>query len=329
MLKLIAKLFGTKSEKDIKRAMPLVEATKKEEEKLTAMSHDELRGQTKEVQDYINEQLKPIDDQLASLHKQVNDQPDLDLHEKEAIFNQIDQIEKDRNKELEKVLTSVLPRAFAIVRETARRFKENKYLEVTATEQDHHFALRHPNIKIEGGKALWHNQWMAAGNMITWDMVHYDVQIIGGIVLHEGKISEMATGEGKTLVATFPAFLNALARRGVHIVSVNNYLVVRDSEWMGPLFQFHGLTVDCIDKHEPNSVARRNAYQADITYGTITNSALTTCAITWLAKPKSWCKEVIISPWSMRSIACSWMKPVHPSLFPARSRVEISMNFMI
>ncbi len=268
MLKLIAKLFGTKSEKDIKRAMPLVEATKKEEEKLKSLSHDELRGQTKEVQSYINEQLKPIDDQLASLHKQVSDQPDLDLHEKEAIFNQIDQIEKDRNKELEKVLTDILPRAFAIVRETARRFKENEYLEVTATEADHHFALRHPNIKIEGGKALWHNQWMAAGNMITWDMVHYDVQIIGGIVLHEGKISEMATGEGKTLVATFPAFLNALAKRGVHIVSVNTYLVVRDSEWMGPLFQFHGLTVDCIDKHEPNSIARRNAYQADITYGT-------------------------------------------------------------
>jgi preprotein translocase subunit SecA len=268
MLKLIAKLFGTKSEKDIKRVMPLVETTKKEEEKLKGMSHDELRGQTKEVQNYINEQLKPIDDQLAALHKQVSDQPDLDLHAKEAIFNQIDQIEKDRNKELEKVLMDALPKAFAIVRETARRFKENEYLEVTATEADHHFALKHPNIKIEGGKALWHNQWMAAGNMITWDMVHYDVQIIGGIVLHEGKISEMATGEGKTLVATFPAFLNALARRGVHIVSVNNYLVVRDSEWMGPLFQFHGLTVDCIDKHEPNSTARRTAYQADITYGT-------------------------------------------------------------
>jgi len=204
MLKLIAKLFGTKSEKDIKRAMPLVEATQKEEEKLKGMSHDELRGQTKEVQNYINEQLKPIDDQLAGLHKQISDQPDLDLHAKEAIFNQIDQIEKDRNKELEKVLMNALPKAFAIVRETARRFKENEYLEVTATEADHHFALKHPNIKIEGGKALWHNQWMAAGNMITWDMVHYDVQIIGGIVLHEGKISEMATGEGKNPGGNIP-----------------------------------------------------------------------------------------------------------------------------
>ncbi|NOT75025.1 MAG: preprotein translocase subunit SecA [Cyclobacteriaceae bacterium] len=268
MLKLIAKLFGTKSEKDIKRVMPLVEATQREGEKLKSISHDELRGQTTEVQDIINANLKPIDDQLAGLHKQVNDHPDLDLHEKEAIFNQIDQIEKDRNKELEKVLMDVLPRAFAIVRETARRFKENEYLEVAATEMDHHLALRHENIKISGDKALWHNQWMAAGNLIKWDMVHYDVQIIGGIVLHEGKIAEMATGEGKTLVATFPTFLNALAKRGVHIVTVNNYLATRDSEWMAPLFQFHGLTIDCIDKHEPNSIARRNAYQADITYGT-------------------------------------------------------------
>ena len=268
MLKLIAKLFGTKSDKDIKRVMPLVEDTKRAGEKLKGVSHDELRQQTAEVQSYINEKLKPIDDQLAGLHKQISDQPDLDLHAKEAIFNQIDQIEKDRNKELERILIEVLPKAFAIMRETARRFKENEYLEVTAQESDRQFATKYDHIKIEGDKARWHNQWMAAGNMITWDMVHYDVQIIGGIVLHEGKIAEMATGEGKTLVATFPAFLNALAKRGVHIVTVNNYLATRDSEWMGPLFQFHGLTIDCIDKHEPNSIARRNAYQADITYGT-------------------------------------------------------------
>ena len=268
MLKLIAKLFGSKSAKDIKRIMPLVEDTKREGEKLKNVSHDELRRQTTELQAYINEKLKPIDDQLAGLHKQVSDQPDLDLHAKEAIFNQIDQIEKDRNKELELILMEVLPRAFAIMRETARRFKENEFLEVTAQESDRQFAAKYEHIKIEGDKARWHNQWMAAGNMITWDMVHYEVQIIGGIVLHEGKIAEMATGEGKTLVATFPAFLNALARRGVHIVTVNNYLATRDSEWMGPLFQFHGLTIDCIDKHEPNSIARRNAYRADITYGT-------------------------------------------------------------
>jgi len=268
MLKLIAKLFGTKSEKDIKLMAPLVEDTKAEGEKLKSISNDELRQKSVEVQHYINEQLKNIDDQLAELHKRIADQADMPLNEKEFIFSQIDKIEKERNTELEKVLIKVLPLAFAIVRETASRLKENDYIEVTAQDFDRAFAAKYPNVKIVGDKAQWHNQWMAAGNMIKWDMVHYDVQIIGGIALHEGKIAEMATGEGKTLVATFPAFLNALARRGVHIVSVNTYLVVRDSEWMAPLFQFHGLTVDCIDKHEPNSIARRNAYQADVVYGT-------------------------------------------------------------
>lgn len=268
MLKLIAKLFGTKSDKDIKRMMPLVEKTKQEGQALLTISHDELRNQTRQIESRIAEALKPIDDQIAALHKQIADSPEMDLHEKEALFQQIDALGLTRNKELEKVLIEVLPKAFAIVRETARRFKENSVLEVTATEQDHRFAAQYENVTIEGDKARWANQWKAAGNLVTWDMVHYDVQIIGGIALHEGKIAEMATGEGKTLVATFPAFLNALARRGVHIVTVNNYLATRDSEWMGPLFMFHGLRCDCIDKHEPNSNARRNAYQADITYGT-------------------------------------------------------------
>jgi preprotein translocase subunit SecA len=268
MLKFITKLFGTKSEKDIKRMMPMVEETKAEGEKLKSISHDELRNKSVEIQHYINAQLKDIDDQLADLHKKIADQRDLELSEKEFIFAQIDRIEKERNTELEKVLLKVLPLAFAVVRETARRFKENEYIEVTAQDFDRGFAARFQNVKIVGDKAHWYNQWMAAGNMIKWDMVHYDVQIIGGIALHEGKISEMATGEGKTLVASFPSFLNALAKRGVHIVTVNNYLATRDSEWMAPLFMFHGLTIDCIDKHEPNSIARRNAYQADITYGT-------------------------------------------------------------
>ena len=268
MLKLLAKIFGDKSQKDIKRMMPLVEQTKIEGEKLRTISHDELRDQTRQIQVEINAHLKPIDDQLASLHARIAEHPEMDLNEKEALFAQIDKLEGDRNKELEKVLMQVLPRAFAVIRETARRLKENEYLEVTATDHDRLLAARHENVKIVGDKAHWHRQWMAAGNMITWDMVHYEVQIIGGIALHEGKISEMATGEGKTLVATFPAFLNALAKRGVHVVTVNDYLARRDSEWMGPLFQFHGLHVDCIDKHEPNSIARRNAYQADITYGT-------------------------------------------------------------
>src|SRR5687767_3315677 len=268
MLKLIAKLFGTKSEKDIKRVMPLVEETKQEGERIKSLSNDALRGETKKIQEQINQELKNIDDQLAGLHQKIADNPSLDINEKESLFGQIDKLEEDRNKELEKVLLKVLPKAFAIVRETARRFKENEYLEVTTQDFDRVYAASHENVKVEGDKAKWHNKWMAAGNMVTWDMVHYEVQIIGGIVLHEGKIAEMATGEGKTLVATLPAFLNALARRGVHIVTVNNYLATRDSEWMAPIFQFHGITVDCIDKHEPNSIARRNAYKADITYGT-------------------------------------------------------------
>lgn len=268
MLKFIAKILGSKSQKDIKSIMPLVEQTKAEGEKLLSISNDDLRNKTVEIQAFINEKLKHTDDRLAELHQKIVDQPELDLNDKEAIFAEIDKIEKERNTELEGVLKEVLPQAFAIVKETAKRFKENEVLEVTARDFDRVMAATHENVKLVGDKALWKNQWMAAGNLIQWDMVHYDVQIIGGIVLHEGKIAEMATGEGKTLVATFPTFLNALAKRGVHIVTVNNYLAQRDSEWMAPLFQFHGLTVDCIDKHQPNSPERRKAYEADITYGT-------------------------------------------------------------
>lgn len=268
MLKLIAKLLGNKSTRDIKRLMPLVDQAKQDWEQVKALTNDELRNETIKIQDTINAELKGIDDKLASLHQKIADSPDLDINEKESVFAEIDRIELDRNKELEKVLLKVLPRTFAIVRDTARRFKENAYLEVTARDFDRQFATTHENIKIVGDKAHWYNQWMAAGNLVTWDMVHYDVQLIGGAVLHEGKVAEMATGEGKTLVATLPAFLNALAKRSVHIVTVNNYLATRDSEWMAPIYMFHGLTVDCIDKYEPNSQARRKAYQADITYGT-------------------------------------------------------------
>ncbi|MFN5168246.1 MAG: preprotein translocase subunit SecA [Cyclobacteriaceae bacterium] len=268
MLKFIAKIFGTKSDRDIKRMMPLVEETKTEYEKLKSLSHDQLRDRTRQVQQAIADGLKSIDDQFATLHQKMADRPEMELSEKEELFGAIDKLESERNKELEKVLMQVLPQAFAIVRDTARRFKENNFIEVAATEFDRQQAARYEHVTIEGDKARWQNEWVAAGNKIKWDMLHYDVQIIGGIALHEGKIAEMATGEGKTLVATFPAFLNALAKRGVHIVTVNDYLARRDSEWMGPLFQFHGLEVDCIDKHEPNTMARRNAYRADITYGT-------------------------------------------------------------
>ncbi|MFC6998310.1 preprotein translocase subunit SecA [Rufibacter roseus] len=266
--KTVAKIFGTKSERDIKGVMPYVALINEEFAKLAALSDDQLRARTQEVQAVIAERLKPIDDKIAALRQRIEDEPELDITQKEDIFLEIDQLEKDRNKDLEVVLMEVLPQAFAIVKETARRFKENGQLTVTATELDHEFASRKSNVQINGDKAVWANKWNAAGTEVTWDMLHYDVQLIGGIVLHQGKIAEMATGEGKTLVATLPAFLNALAKRGVHVVTVNDYLAKRDSEWMAPLFEFHGITIDCIDKHQPNTDARRKAYLADITYGT-------------------------------------------------------------
>ena len=184
----------------------------------------------------------------------------------EEVYTRIDKIEKDINLKIEEKLNEVLPVAFSIVKETAKRFKENEILEVTASDFDRDLAAVKSHVTIEGSKALWKNRWMAGGNEIVWDMVHYDVQLIGGVVLHQGKIAEMATGEGKTLVATLPVFLNALAGRGVHLVTVNDYLAKRDSEWMGPIYEFHGLSVDCIDRHQPNSEARRKAYNADITF---------------------------------------------------------------
>ncbi|MBF9251938.1 preprotein translocase subunit SecA [Pontibacter sp. 172403-2] len=266
--KTVAKVFGTKSDRDIKEVMPYVAKINEEYAKLAGLSGDELRQRTAEVKRVIDERLKPIDEQIAGLHKRIADEPELDIVQKENIFSEIDELEKQRNKDLEVVLMEVLPAAFAIVKETARRWKEDGQMEVTATEQDRAFAATKANVQIEGDKAIWLNKWVAAGTEITWDMLHYDVQLIGGVVLHQGKIAEMATGEGKTLVATLPAFLNALAKRGVHVVTVNDYLAKRDSEWVGPLFEFHGLTIDCIDKHQPNSEARRKAYRADITYGT-------------------------------------------------------------
>jgi preprotein translocase subunit SecA len=264
----LAKVFGSKSDKDIKLVMPYVEQIHTEFEKLQSISDDELRAKTEEIKATIDADLKDIDDQIAALHQEVDGDTKMDLEEKEAKFNRIDQLEEDRNAALEKALMMVLPLGFAVVKETARRFKEQKQLRVTATLFDKQLAAEHPHVTIEGEQATWHNRWIAGGSEITWDMVHYDVQLVGGIVLHQGKIAEMATGEGKTLVATLPAYLNALARRGVHIVTVNDYLAKRDSEWMAPLFQFHQLTIDCIDRHDPNSEARRQAYACDITYGT-------------------------------------------------------------
>jgi len=267
MLGFLAKIFGSKSERDIKALQPLVKQTNEAYAQLSSLSNDELRHKTIEFKATIAAALADIDEKIANTKQQAEAQ-DLALSEKTALYDEVDALGKERDVELEKVLQQILPEAFAVIKETSRRLSENETLEVTATPYDREYAARKSNVKIVGDKAYWANKWEAAGTEVAWNMVHYDVQLIGGMVLHSGKIAEMATGEGKTLVSTLPAYLNALAGQGVHIVTVNDYLARRDSEWNGPLFEFHGLRVDCIDKHEPNSPERRNAYLADITYGT-------------------------------------------------------------
>ncbi|WP_410220216.1 preprotein translocase subunit SecA [Pedobacter sp.] len=267
MLGFLAKIFGTKSERDIKALQPIVAQINEEYNKLSSLSNDELRAKTTEFKATIASGLADIDAKIADLKAQAENSG-LSLQEKTNIYEEVDALGKERDTELEKILKEILPAAFAVVKETSRRLTENEVLEVTATQFDRDLAARKNNVKIVGDKALWANRWDAAGNEVVWNMVHYDVQLIGGMVLHSGKIAEMATGEGKTLVSTLPAYLNALAGQGVHIVTVNDYLARRDSEWNAPLFEFHGLSVDCIDKHQPNSEERRKAYLADITYGT-------------------------------------------------------------
>jgi preprotein translocase subunit SecA len=268
MLQFISKLFGSKSDRDVKGIQPIVEKVKNEFTKLQGISNDELRALTAGFKETISTGLASIDTELQAIKDRITTELEMDVNEKVELYTQQDKLEKDRNKALEVILMDILPQGFAVIKETARRLKENPTLEVTASDFDRELAAKKTNVVIKGDKAIHHNTWLAAGNAVTWDMVHYDVQLIGGIVLHQGKIAEMATGEGKTLVATLPAYLNALAGQGVHIVTVNDYLARRDSEWMGPLYEFHGLSVDCIDKHEPNSEERRKAYLADITFGT-------------------------------------------------------------
>lgn len=268
MFEFITKLFGNKSSRDIKEITPLVERTKEEYEKLQTISHDELRHRTIEFKQRIKEYLSGVSNEIKQIRTRIESELAMPIHEKVELYTRIEKLEKEENKLLEEVLMQILPEAFAVVKETAKRFMQNEFIEVTATEKDRDLAAHKSNVEIKGDKAMHHNTWLAAGNPVKWEMVHYDVQLIGGIVLHQGKISEMGTGEGKTLVATLPAYLNALAGKGVHIVTVNDYLARRDSEWMGPLYEFHGLSVDCIDKHEPNSEERRKAYLADITFGT-------------------------------------------------------------
>jgi len=269
MAGLLSILFGgNKSEKDVKKIRPLVGQINSFFDQYQTISNDDLRGKTHVFRLRIKEYLKDIDNQIETKKEEAESLHSADIAGRDAIYRQIDEMRKDRDKKLEEVLQEILPEAFAVVKETARRFKDNPQLESTATELDKTFAATKKYIRIEGDKAIYKNSWPAGGTMITWNMVHYDVQLIGGIVLHQGKIAEMATGEGKTLVSTLPAYLNALAGHGVHIVTVNDYLARRDSEWNGTLFEWLGLTVDCIDKHQPNSEERRKAYASDIIYGT-------------------------------------------------------------
>lgn len=263
--KLLSKIFGNKSTRDMKEIQPWVEKIKKAEPAIQALDNDGLRAKTQELKNIIQSSANDIKEKITELKGKIEDTP---IEDREPIFSQIDKLEKEVLERYDNKLDEVLPDAFAIVRETARRFSQNEEITVTATDFDRELAATHDFVRIDGDKAIYQNHWIAGGNEITWNMVHYDVQLFGGVVLHQGKIAEMATGEGKTLVATLPVFLNALTGNGVHVVTVNDYLAKRDSEWMGTIYMFHGLSVDCIDKHQPNSAARRKAYQADITFGT-------------------------------------------------------------
>tara|TARA_B110000037_G_scaffold214445_1_gene270358 strand:- start:768 stop:4079 length:3312 start_codon:yes stop_codon:yes gene_type:complete len=265
--KVFGKVFGNKHEKDVKAIQPVVDQINLEYAKLNSISNDELRAKTAAFKKQITDYTADVEAQIVALREKADDIK-IDLDDKEEIFNQVDILIKEKDVKIEEILKQILPQAFAVVKETSRRFTENETLSSTATDFDKDLAVSGDFVKIEGDKAIYKNQWKAAGVEVDWNMIHYDVQLVGGVVLHEGKIAEMMTGEGKTLVSTLPAYLNALPELGVHIVTVNNYLSIRDSEWNAPIFNFLGLRVDCVDKHQPNSDGRRHAYNADITYGT-------------------------------------------------------------
>ncbi len=269
MIGFISKLFGgNKSDKDVKKILPIVQKVNEHFAAYASLSNDQLRNKTQEFRQRIQAHLASTDEAIAAKNKEAEELPFSDLVGKDAIYQEVDKLKKDRDKKIEEVLQEILPEAFAVIKETARRFKENTEVASTATQLDRDLSVKNDYISIDGEKAIYKNTWTAGGGQITWNMLHYDVQLIGGAVLHSGKISEMATGEGKTLVSTLPAYLNALPGEGVHIVTVNDYLARRDQEWNGPIFEWLGLKVDCIDKHQPNSEERRRAYLADITYGT-------------------------------------------------------------
>jgi len=263
----VLKIFvGDKSEKDVKAMQPLVDQIKSFENELEQISNDELRNKTLSFKAKIAEDISHLTDQIKALEEEVKVSNDIDKNEDTYI--EIDKLKEEAYKITEGTLNEILPEAFAVVKETAKRFANNETLTVVASEFDRKISGTKEYVTLEDDTAIWNNSWDAAGKEVTWDMVHYDVQLIGGIALHQGKIAEMQTGEGKTLVATLPLYLNALAGKGSHLVTVNDYLAKRDSAWMAPIFEFHGLSVDCIDHHRPNSEGRRAAYNADITYGT-------------------------------------------------------------
>ncbi len=266
--KVLKTFVGSKSDRDFKELSPIIDEVATPFDAYSSLSNDELRAKTGELKNRIAEKTKPHEDEIANLKEKIETDLNLSIADKEAIYIQIDKLDKEILDQIEEVLKEIQGEAFAVVKETARRFTENKEIEVTATQMDKDMAAERESVEIKGEKATFYNTWLAAGVEVSWEMIHYDVQLIGGRVLHEGKIAEMMTGEGKTLVATLPVYLNALAGKGVHLVTVNDYLAKRDSEWMAPIFEFHGLTVDCIDKHDPNSPERRKAYLADVTYGT-------------------------------------------------------------
>ncbi|MBR5053709.1 MAG: preprotein translocase subunit SecA, partial [Bacteroidaceae bacterium] len=263
--KFLVKIFGDKKSRDLKAYRPMVEAVLQVYPEIQALSNDELRERSKAIRQRIQDSVTDLRQQIQTLKDKI---PGTDIQDRAPIFAQIDKLEKDVLETFEKALDKERAEVFAIVKRTAELFATNETIEVTANDFDRDLAAKHDFVDIEGDKAIYYNHWVAGGNDLKWDMIHFDVQLFGGVVLHQGKIAEMATGEGKTLVATLPVFLNALTRNGVHVVTVNDYLAKRDSEWMGPLYMFHGLSVDCIDKHQPNSDARRKAYQADVTFGT-------------------------------------------------------------
>jgi len=267
MANFLKKLFGTKADRDLKQLNPTLKLILAAYDRIDKLSDDDLRAESAALRAKVRAYTAAEEEKVSQIREQLSD-PEMEVSRKEKMATELDELTKTIDKKIEEILDQVLPEAFAIVKSTARRFKENEKIRVKATDFDRDLSTTHDFVNVDGDYAVWKNSWMAGGNMITWDMVHYDVQLIGGTVLHQGKIAEMATGEGKTLVATLPVFLNALAGKGVHVVTVNDYLSKRDSEWMGPLYMFHGLSVDCIDKHQPSTDARRRAYQADITFGT-------------------------------------------------------------